>query len=103
LDEFEDDVPKRRSGEKIPLAAFLGNGTGYEAPTISASTFIIQARSTLSELNSARLNSSGLESLVEECGINTQRTLDFIENGDVAEEVMAQLLSLLDDLNTTLI
>lgn len=100
-DEYEEfEAPKKSA--KVSLGDFIEENGRFEKE-FSISDFLQSSTLTLTELQNSKLNGSNLEELVVDCQRNQQRALDLIEKGAVSEDQMAQLLQLLDNLNSVLL
>jgi hypothetical protein len=99
-DEYEEFEAPRKGG-KLSLGDFIGESELIEK-SFSVPDFLQSSTSILTELQNSRLNGSNLEELVQHCQSNQQRALDLIEKGHISEDHMAQLLQLLDSLNSVL-
>jgi len=99
-DEYEEFENPRKGG-KISLGDFIGDSNIVEKEFL-VPEFLETANVVLTELQNSKLNGSNVEELVQHCQNNQQRALDLIEKGVVSENHMAQLLQLLDSLNSVL-
>lgn len=101
-DEYEEFEAPRKGG-KVSLGDFMGENERFAEQEFSVPHFLESSSIILTELKNSRLNGSNLEELVVNCQHNQQRALDLIEKGAVSEDHMAQLLQLLDNLNSVLL